>query len=1132
MRQILSHVLLGMLLLLSCGLFAQETTGVISGTVTDGSGAVVPGATVTITNIDRNAVIRTVVTDQNGAYTAPLLPIGHYGVKIEAASFKTYDKTGVVLNVNDRLQVNAQLQLGGHQELVNVEADALQVQTQDATAAGLISGTQVRELSLKSRNYEELLQLMPGVTADTGDSLYMGVSAPSGGTNEVAFSINGSLGAQNNWSVDGADNVDRGGNFTLLNYPSVDAIAEFKVLRGEYNAEFGRGAGGQINVITRSGTSQFHGGLYEFFRNDALDANTWLNNTQGVAKQPFRYNDFGGTIGGPIFIPGHYNHERNKTFFFFSEEARRVIESFSTQSTVPTALERQGDFSQSCFAFDANGNCTTFGPSSTPVINPAAAAYIKDVYSKIGLPQSGNLLVANEHNTFNYRQEILRIDHTFNQRLSIFGRYMNDNIPTIEDGGLFNGNSIPGIATTHTNSPGRSIVVTATMTFTPTFLNDLSYAYSYGAVLSSNAGNALTYAGSPDIAAIYTAPGALPYPNTLNRIPNISFSNLTGFAGFGDYKDYNHNNSVFDNLTKVWGRHTLKFGAQFHNYQKHENAGGPNTGNFSFSGDTIGLEWQNFLLGNADNYSQASNDFDAKIRQHVFEAYAQDEWRVRPNLTLNYGVRFSRFGSPYDEGGHTTSFDPSKFNPANAPVVDSAGNLCITDPSTQLPVGCDAGQTPNPNYNPLNGVVVGGKNPVTNTPVYFAPRIGIAWDPTGTGRTSIRSGYGVFIDSEAVNIVENNLFTNPPFIEFPSYNSPAFDNPGASKAGSVNNAPLALGGLAKNWKQPYTQQWSFDVQHQFGLGFLVDVGYYGNKGTHLVNYLDLNQPTPGAYATALAGNPNYGGGQLTADNSALLNLIRPYQGYTSINVYEPAFSSNYHSLQASLQKKFKGNSLISANYTWSKALSNLHFPAEYSVPQVTTNVQQDYGPTRYNRGQEFNIDFVYDIPWLASQEGFVGHVLGGWDLSGIIEAESGANLTAGTTSSNDPGGVGLQTNALPDQIANPNHGAPHNATEWFNTAAFQDVPCDPTNGIPCQFRPGNARIGSILGPGMQKWDLSLFKNMKFTERLSMQFRAEAFNIFNHTNYSGVDTTVGSSTYGNITSAHDNRILQLGLKLNF
>src|SRR5450755_3319363 len=299
--------LLVVLLFSSLFTSAQETTGTILGTVTDSSGAVVPNATVTITNTDRGAVIRTLLTDKNGTFNAPQLPIGHYSMSVEAKGFKTTTESGIVLNVDEKLTKNETLTVGNVSETVSVEASSLQVDTQTAAATGLITGTQVRELALSSRNYEQLVGLMPGVTSDIGDALYAGVSAPSGNTNETAFSLNGSFGTGNNWTVDGADNVDRGGNFTLLNYPSVDAIDEFKVLRGNYNAEYGRGAGGQINVITRSGTSQFHGGLYEFFRNDALDANTWSNKqtSPAVPRTPLRYNDFGGVIGGPVFIPGH-----------------------------------------------------------------------------------------------------------------------------------------------------------------------------------------------------------------------------------------------------------------------------------------------------------------------------------------------------------------------------------------------------------------------------------------------------------------------------------------------------------------------------------------------------------------------------------------------------------------------------------------------------------------------------------------------------------------------------------------------------------------------------------------------------------------------------------------------------------
>jgi hypothetical protein len=810
------------------------------------------------------------------------------------------------------------------------------------------------------------------------------------------------------------------------------------------------------------------------------------------------------------------------------------------------------------------------------VITPAAAAYLKDIYQlapgdnpkKIPLPQIGNNLVSDTHNTFNYRQEIIRVDHSFNQKLSVFGRYMNDNIPTIEDGGLFDGNPYPNVTTTSTNSPGRSVIVTATMTFTPTFLNDVSYAYSYGAVISRNIG-LLTYANSPDIAAIYSQPGILPYATTLNRIPNIGFSNESGIYGFGDYNDFNRNHSIMDNLTKVWRTHTFKFGGQYHTYQKHENAAGPNTGSFSFSGDTLGSEWLNFLTGNPDSYSQASADVDAVIRQHVIELYAQDEWRVHPGLTLSYGVRFSRFGSPYDEQNKATNFVPALYDPSKAPTIGYDGNLCLpTACAGTAPAGSGLSTiTPNPNYDPYNGLigpgVPGHPSPygkqVSSNPIYFAPRIGLAWDPFGNGKTSIRSGYGMFVDSVAVNTVENNVFTNPPFSQntnFSGTNTPSgtatLDNP---NAGGALNVPSAIGGLAEHWKQPYVQQWSLDIQHELPQGFLVDIGYYGSKGTHLFNYVNINQPAAGTYVN----NPAYAAASKAAYSAAngnvtvvqvpqsgsgdnLLNLVRPFQGYNTIDIYEPTFKSNYHSLQMSLQKHFKGNNLIAANYTWSKSLSNLHFPAEYSVPQVTANIGQDYSQTRFSRDHVFNLNFVYALPWLSAQQGLAGHVLGGWEFSGIVQIESGGWVNPGTTNTTDPSGVGIQfgsgaqtgSAALPNQVGYPNSGAPHTATQWFNTAAFADVPsCDPTQAAPvCNYTYGNAKLGSILGPGMQTWDLSLFKNIKFTERLEMQFRAEAFNVFNHTNYSGIDTIVGDSNYGAVVAAHDPRIMQLGLKLNF
>src|SRR6266481_7707918 len=364
-----------------CGVaWAQEITGQIRGIVTDASGAVIANATVTISNVDRNQVLRTLETNSAGEYVAPFLPVGRYSVTVEFKGFKKFVKNDIELNVSDRLAVDAALETGALTETVSVESDPLEVNLQSVAMEGLISGTQVRELPLNNRNYEQLVTLQPGVTSNAADQVYVGTTNPQGAVNIVSFSIDGNRQSQNNWTIDGADNVDHGSNITLLVYPSVDAIAEFKVERSNYLPEFGRSASGQINVVTRSGTANFHGGLYEFFRNDVFNANSFINNSRGAARPVLRYNDFGGTIGGPFFIPGVYNTNKEKTFFFFSEEVRRVTTPVTPpNSIVPTDLERQGFFQfPVCTAVSATGTCTATGtqiPATS--FDPVSAAYLK-----------------------------------------------------------------------------------------------------------------------------------------------------------------------------------------------------------------------------------------------------------------------------------------------------------------------------------------------------------------------------------------------------------------------------------------------------------------------------------------------------------------------------------------------------------------------------------------------------------------------------------------------------------------------------------------------------------------------------------------------------------------------------------
>jgi Carboxypeptidase regulatory-like domain/TonB-dependent Receptor Plug Domain len=368
---------------------AQSVNATITGLVLDAQGAAVADATITITSDERKVVVRTLHSNSDGHYAAPSLPIGKYTLTAEKQGFKKFEHHGVILNVNDNISVDFSLEVGASTETVSVVADQLQIETQTATAAGLISPIEIKQIPLGTRNYEQLVALMPGVSNNSADQLYLGVSNPVGTTNTVSFSIGGQRNSANNWTVDGADNVDRGSNLTLLTYPSVDAISEFKVLRGQYEAEYGRAAAGQVNVVTKSGTSSFHGGAYEFFRNDVLNANNFLNNSRGIDRPPLRYNDFGYTFGGPFFIPKVYNTNKQKTFFFFSQEFRRVITSGTVTATIPTPAMLQGNFAHTvCTGRDASGACTAQGTQVT-AISPAAQAYITDIFSKLPAPNSG-----------------------------------------------------------------------------------------------------------------------------------------------------------------------------------------------------------------------------------------------------------------------------------------------------------------------------------------------------------------------------------------------------------------------------------------------------------------------------------------------------------------------------------------------------------------------------------------------------------------------------------------------------------------------------------------------------------------------------------------------------------------------
>src|SRR5437867_4644768 len=501
--------------LVSCPLAAQEVTGNITGAVTDASGAAVANARVTVTAAAQGLVLRALETNELGLYSATLLPVGTYSVTVEAGGFKKATRGGIGLDANAKYTADFRLEVGSVEQEVSVVAPALQVELQTSQLSGLISGTQVRELSLNNRHFAQLVALQPGVSSNLSDQIYVGTTNPSGGNNIVGLAINGARQSQNNWTVDGADNVDRSSNTTIQQYPSIDAIEEIKIVRSAYSSEFGRAGGGQISVITKSGTNEWHGSAYEFLRNDKLNANNFFNTLNQVARPPLRYNDFGYTAGGPVYVPRVYDG-RNKTFFFFSEEFRRVINYNASNVQVPTLDERQGIFANPvCTALSADfSTCTDTGTRITN-ISPLAQAYVKDIFSKLPAPTNGNNLLVPLRGVFNARQEIIRIDHNVGQKLSLSGRYLHDTIPTIEPGGLFTNLFLPGVSTTQTDSPGRSLVIRGTYSFSPTLYNESVWAWSRGGIFSHPIGLTAT-AHSPDIKPTPVFPG------NPDRVPTLA----------------------------------------------------------------------------------------------------------------------------------------------------------------------------------------------------------------------------------------------------------------------------------------------------------------------------------------------------------------------------------------------------------------------------------------------------------------------------------------------------------------------------------------------------------------------------------------------------------------------------------
>lgn len=1152
-----------LLILLGPPLFAQGT-GSITGTVTDNTGAVIPQADVTLLDAGTKNLLKT-TTNAEGEYLFAAVPPGTYDLSVSAAGFNSYEAKGIVLRVAQRARADAALTVGEVKTAVTIEGSAVtQVEVQSSELSGVVTSREIAGIVLNGRNFSQLIQLTPGVVSRTGqDEGTVGVYG------RIDNAINGGRAVYNNWEIDGGDNMDNGSNGTLNVYPNIDAIAEVRVMTSNYSAAYGRNGSATIQTVTKSGTRDFHGSAFEFVRNNAFNARNFFS----PDVPSYKKNDFGYTIGGPAYIPKLFNTNKDKTFFFWSQEWRRERLPNTYNIQVPSDLQRQGNFSELCPAAGSPVNTTAYPdcpvnpitgayyPSNTVAIDPNAQAIMAMVPSATSGSGAESFYNASVATPTSWREELVRIDHNFSDTNRFFFRYIHDSWNTITPTSLWSGSNFPTVSTNF-KGPGVSLVTHNAINISPTLLNEFTFSYTTDHIF-------LTPSGVWQRPAGMTMTGL--FDNGFGgKLPGMSVNNGTPYGG-GFTADvagwpWNNANPTYtyrDQIAKIWRSHNIYAGFYLAAAQKNENNGAETQGFLNFSNSsavTTGNAWADFLVGRISNFNQTNAQTKYYYRSKVFEPYFQDDWHVSKKLTLNLGLRMSGYGAYFEKYRQFYNFYPSRFNPANAPIIDVTGDL--TGQAGALVPGSG---------NFYEGLVAcgAGGTPSTCSKGHFfnwSPRFGFALDPFGDGKWAVRGGYGIFYEHLNGNEAISGLEGQPPGILNPTlYNIVGYTNIGG--AGLVGTTGISTYPDQMRW--PYVQQWHFDVQHELFNNTIATVSYVGSKGTHLVWQRDINQLYPASTSPFRAGQrltatecdtvANAGlssvsavvNGQLitgrAAQNIAVAcgtpaDPYRTYTGYNTITLIEPQANSIYNALQATVRRSV-GRSMFTLAYTWSHAIDDSsdrydgNFLNSYDMRMTRSS-------SNYDQRHTLNIGYVLDAPFFRDTKTLTGKLLGGWQLSGMTILQSGLpfSVTAGNANNIFTGagvGNGVGTGAYADVIGNP-YTLPSNLNAaniqgqlLYNPAAF---------AAPAALSFGNAGRNLLTIPWRWNFDMGLFKSFYVTERANFELRFEGFNVFNHTQWNGVDggiscynpdySACSNQTFLRPSGAHNPRILQLGMKFIF
>ncbi|MGH9632560.1 MAG: TonB-dependent receptor domain-containing protein [Bryobacteraceae bacterium] len=1052
-------------------LAAQYTTATLGGTVVDASGANVPEADVTIRNVATD-FSQTVRSDASGSFLFSRLPVGSYQLSVEKPGFSTYVQSGIELTVNQVANQNVTLQVGQVSERVTVEATADLVTTRTATAGQLIDTKRVVDLPLNGRGAQTLVFLAAGTVNLT--SRYCGVDCHGGVyPGEQVAGVNGAGSGQVNYQLDATDHNDSYINMNLP-FPNPDALQEFNLQSSNFTAEYGNAGGGVVNIVTRSGTNEFHGSAFEFLRNGRLNARNFFAPTSDTLKR----NQFGVALGGPIV--------KSKLFFFGTYQGTIVRSAPAGRITfVPTAAERRGDFSG----------------LTTPIIDPLTkqpfpnnqipagrlsqpAQYFLD---RIPLPngEDRQLTFGGAPTNYDDYQFMPKIDWYVTERQQLSGRYFFTD---------FNRPAIPDAENVLRSTGGNAVRVQNislihTYTLSPTLILNSTFG------LNRQRGGSL--AGAPFSFRDAGVNIAGPQDSLLAAPPSLNVS-ITGGFGIGTNHDGAFDRgswTVREVVTKVAGAHELRFGGEAIRLANEINNTFQMMGNFNFSGQIAGDGMADFMLGEATRFTQGGGEFK-DLKGTKWSLFLQDNWRVTQDLTLNLGVRWDPYLPYYDRQGRAVCFQPGQqsLRYPNAPV----------------------------------GLIYGGENHDPGCPVAgsennwwnIGPRIGFAYRLTQDSKTSLRGGIGQYYTPPQTS--QFNPFTNiAPFAPTFIFNGVSFEDPYKS-AGVANPFPEQYGPtvrgpeatfttpaairayFTKDWRIPVLTTWNLILERQIGSTWVARAGYYGNKGTHLSFNGPFREVNPAIYIPG-------------ASTVANTQSRRVYQDFSNVGLVESSNNSHYNSLQLNLEKRFAQGLSILANYTWQKTIDDFGWVHPF-------NRRYDYAVANDDVTHVLKFSNIYEFP-RANLNGFAGRLLNGWSVNSIVLWQSGFPLSIGSGLDNSFTGVGRDRADFLGGEAQLSYDRPHGEmiAMWFDTSRF-------TVNAPGTF--GNSGRNNLRGPRFFNTDFSVIKDTRIRESASLQFRAEFFNLFNNVNFSGPSTNRSSAQFGRITLAGDPRILQFALKVQF